>query len=104
MRNRMRTQEIAAPRGAYDGGSEAWRGKCWGYPHPGCFAKRGCKLLILNGDDRKKSGKRLQFTECKELSLAGRMRREVVSRANMTEIIISVYRSSSDFWANLVSP
>jgi hypothetical protein len=68
-----------------------------GYPHPGCFAKRGCKLLILKGDDSKKSAKRLQLPECKDLSLAGRLRREVIRRANMAEIIISVYRLSSVF-------
>ena len=48
-----------------------------GYSHPGCFAKRGCKLLILKGDDSKKSAKRLQLPECKDLSLAGRLRRRL---------------------------
>jgi len=36
-----------------------------GYPHPGCFRKRGCKLLILKDDARKKRAKRLQLTEGK---------------------------------------
>jgi hypothetical protein len=45
-----------------------------GLPHPGCFAKRGCKLLILKGEDPKKSVKRLQLAECKELTLAGKLR------------------------------
>jgi len=31
-----------------------------GYPHPGCFWKRGCKLLILKDGARKKRAKRLQ--------------------------------------------
>jgi hypothetical protein len=30
------------------------------YPHPGCFGKRGCKLLKTKGRSWKKRGKRLQ--------------------------------------------
>jgi len=59
-----------------------------GVPTPGCFAKRGCKLLILKGDDRKESTKRLQLLECKELSLAGARREDVVCPSNMRELII----------------
>src|SRR4029077_9738754 len=72
-----------------------------GFPHPGCFVKRGCNLLILKGDDPKKSVKRLQLLERKELSLAGRLRREVIRRAKMAEIIISVYRLSSMFFGDV---
>jgi hypothetical protein len=36
-----------------------------GYPHPGCFGKRGCKLLILKDDAQKKRAKRLQLIERK---------------------------------------
>jgi hypothetical protein len=32
-----------------------------GVCHPGCFAKRGCKLLKTNNGGRKKRGKRLPF-------------------------------------------
>jgi hypothetical protein len=31
-----------------------------GYPHPGCFGKRGCKLLKTKGRGWKKRTKRLQ--------------------------------------------
>jgi hypothetical protein len=31
-----------------------------GYPHPGCFGKRGCKLLKTKDGVRKKKAKRLQ--------------------------------------------
>ena len=31
-----------------------------GYPPPGCFVKRGCKLLKIKGGDRKERTKRLQ--------------------------------------------
>jgi len=34
-----------------------------GYPHPGCFAKRGCKLLKTKGRSWKKRAKRLQEIE-----------------------------------------
>src|SRR5260370_38589189 len=34
--------------------------KCLGYPHPGCFGKRGCKLLKTKDGSRKKRTKRLQ--------------------------------------------
>jgi len=34
-------------------------------PHPGCFAKRGCKLLKRNGTTVEKSVKRLQTPESK---------------------------------------
>jgi len=44
MRNRMRAQGIEAPRGAYDGGIEGWRG-CAEVP-PGCFCKRVWICLI----------------------------------------------------------
>ncbi len=35
------------------------------YPPPGCFRKRGCKLLKTKGGVRKKRAKRLQSTERK---------------------------------------
>jgi hypothetical protein len=31
-----------------------------GYPPPGCFGKRGCKVLKTKGGSRKERGKRLQ--------------------------------------------
>jgi hypothetical protein len=31
-----------------------------GYPHPGCFAKRVCKLLKTKDGSRKKSAKRVK--------------------------------------------
>jgi hypothetical protein len=34
-----------------------------GYPHPGCFGKRGCKLLKTKDRSYKKSAKRLQEIE-----------------------------------------
>jgi len=34
-----------------------------GYPPPGCFGKRGCKLLKTKDGSRKKSIKRLQAIE-----------------------------------------
>jgi hypothetical protein len=34
-----------------------------GYPHPGCFVKRGCKLLKIKDGSRKKKAKRLQATD-----------------------------------------
>jgi hypothetical protein len=34
-----------------------------GYPHPGCFAKRGCKLLKTKDGSRKSKGKRLEAIE-----------------------------------------
>jgi hypothetical protein len=34
-----------------------------GYPHPGCFGKRGCKLLKTKDGSRKRKGKRLQAIE-----------------------------------------
>jgi hypothetical protein len=30
------------------------------HPHPGCFGKRGCKLLKTKDGSRKKKAKRLQ--------------------------------------------
>ncbi len=59
-----------------------------GYPPPGCFAKRGSKLLILKGAKRKESTKRLQLPECKELSSAGARGEEVACPSNMRELII----------------
>jgi hypothetical protein len=34
-----------------------------GYPHPGCFGKRGCKLLKTKDGSRKSRAKRLQAIE-----------------------------------------
>jgi len=34
-----------------------------GYPHPGCFWKRGCKLLKTKDGSRKSRAKRLQAIE-----------------------------------------
>jgi hypothetical protein len=34
-----------------------------GYPHPGCFGKRGCKLLKIKEGSCKKRRKRLQEIE-----------------------------------------
>jgi hypothetical protein len=34
-----------------------------GHPHPGCFGKRGCKLLKTKGGGWKKRAKRLQEIE-----------------------------------------
>src|SRR5690348_3748952 len=38
------------------------------YPPPGCFAKRGCKLLKTNNGPLKKKAKRRQITERKQLT------------------------------------
>ena len=37
-----------------------------GYPPPGCFGKRGCKLLKTKDGVRKERAKRLQLIERKE--------------------------------------
>ena len=68
-----------------------------GYPHPGCFAKRGWKLLILMGVDFFGAHKRLQEHDSEGVSLAGGCRGRVGRRGNMREVIISVYRLSSAF-------
>ena len=52
-----------------------------GYPHPGCFAKRGCKLLKRKDRSCKKSAKRLQEIDRSRVraGMAGGVR-EVCSR------------------------
>ena len=52
-----------------------------GCPHPGCFGKRGCKLLKRKDGSRKSTAKRLQAIE-KARVKAGRARSvsEVSSR------------------------
>jgi hypothetical protein len=42
-----------------------------GYPHPGCFGKRGRKLLKTKDESRKKRGKRLQEIEKSRLRGGG---------------------------------
>jgi hypothetical protein len=54
---------IEALRGACDDGSEARLGVLGGYPHPGCFGKRGRKLLKTKAGGWKKKAKRLQVIE-----------------------------------------
>jgi len=39
-----------------------------GYPHPGCFGKRGCKLLKIKDRCNKKSAKRLQEIDTSRVS------------------------------------
>jgi len=43
----------------------------WGYPHPGCFGKRGCKLLKTKDGTHKKSIKRLQTIEGTRVKAGG---------------------------------
>jgi len=52
-----------------------------GYPHPGCFGERGCKLLKRKDRSCKKSAKRLQDIDRSRVrdETAGRVR-EVCSR------------------------
>ena len=50
MRNRVRPQGIEAPRGAYDGGSEAWRGSAE-VPPPRVFCEKRLDLLDSKGVD-----------------------------------------------------
>src|SRR5260370_36405460 len=69
----------------------------FGYPHPGCFAKRGCKLLILKDGSAEKRAKRLQECDCEGVSLAGGRGGRVSCRGNMREVITWVYRLSSTF-------
>jgi hypothetical protein len=69
------------------------------YPPPGCFAKRGCKCLILKDGSAEKRAKRLQECDSEGVSLAGGCGGRVSCRDNMREVIISVYRLSSTFWA-----
>jgi hypothetical protein len=66
------------------------------YPPPGCFAKRGCKLLKIKGECRKTRAKRLQECGSKGVSLIRRVWKGYLS-SYMAEITISVYRLSSGF-------
>ena len=66
-------------------------------PHPPVFGKRGCKLLKTKDGTRKKKGKRPQEYRSKEVSLVGKGRRRIGSRANMAKVIILVYDLSSSF-------
>jgi len=61
MRNRVRAQGIEV-RGACDGGNEAPGGGV-GYPPPGCFAKRGSKLLKTKDGSGRRWTNRLQMLE-----------------------------------------
>jgi hypothetical protein len=67
---------------------------------PRHFAERGCKRLKTKAGARKKRGKS-DTRGCKPMGgkeLAGlKGRRRVICRANMMEVIILVYRLSSDF-------
>ena len=67
MRNRLRPQGIEALRGAYDDGSEAWRGSVGvptpgvpqnrpGYPYPGILGK-GLQAIENKGRRAKRGGK-----------------------------------------------
>jgi hypothetical protein len=69
------------------GGDPTCDGAIVGYPPP-CFGKRGCKLLISKGDERKKRGKRLQLAEGKELSWVGAMAARVIRQGNIMDVII----------------
>ena len=55
-----------------------------GPPHPRCFAKRGCKLLIPKGRGAKKRAKRLQEYGSKGVSGVG----GDICRANMGNVSI----------------
>jgi hypothetical protein len=60
MRNRVRAQGIGAPRGAFDGGSEAWWGSV-GVPIPGVFVRVAGKGLTRQRV--RKSGKPRTYKE-----------------------------------------
>ena len=62
--------------------------EAFGYPHPGCFAKRGCKRLILKDGSAETRAKRLQERDGEGFSLAGGCGGRVSCRGNMREVII----------------
>ena len=99
MRNRVKAQGIEAPRGAYDGGSEGLARKCRG-THPRVFCKKRLQTIENKGRCSQKEGQE-DTRGCKSMGgkeLAGlRGRRRVICRANTIEVIILVYRLSSDF-------
>src|SRR6266851_2940311 len=55
MRNRVRVQGIEAPRGAHDGGSEAWRGSA--EVPPRVFCKKSVEVIENKGAGREKERK-----------------------------------------------
>jgi hypothetical protein len=66
--------------------------------HPPVFGRRGCKLLKTKDGIRKKRGKRPQEYRRKGVSLAWRRAEGIICWANITYIIILVYRVSSIFY------
>ncbi len=71
--------------------------EAFGYPHPGCFGKRGCKLLILWELRFLGAHKRLQEHDKEGVSLTGGPGGRIGCRGNTRQVIISVYRLSSIF-------
>src|SRR5713226_3940054 len=71
MRNRLRSQEIEAPRGAYDGGSKARRGSV-GIPPPRVFLKKSVQSIENKGREvekqRQESSRVRKGLEGKEIS------------------------------------
>jgi len=66
MRNRLRSEGGETPRGAYDGGSAAWRGSVE-VPPTRVFSKKRLQVIENNGKlcgkERKERAKRLQTAE-----------------------------------------
>jgi hypothetical protein len=56
MRNRLKSEGVEAPRGAYDDGGEAWRGSV-GVPPPRVFWEKRLQAIENKGRRAKKEGK-----------------------------------------------
>src|SRR5260221_5433680 len=57
-----------------------------GYPHPGCFGKRGCKLLKTKDGECKKRGKRLQAAGRKGFGATCRRESFQVTQERMSQV------------------